>query len=67
VPDQPTSTLDPSLPAGQSTTAKQGIDATLAPSADGTAPPPVSTVPDEAAERALALLADTDPSGWPDE
>jgi UbiD family decarboxylase len=66
IPGLSTSNLDPSLPPGEHTTTKQGIDATLPPGMDGTAPPPVSRVPDDAFGRARTLVSGTDPSGWLD-
>ena len=54
-----TSTLDPSLPAGERTASKLGIDATSPRTA------PRATIPGEASERAAQFLAGVDTSGWP--
>lgn len=62
------SALDPSWGAGQRTTSKIGVDATLPPAAARDAPPPtppVIRVPDLALAEARALLAGRDPSRWP--
>lgn len=62
-----TSTLDPSLPLGQKTGSKIGVDATL-PSGRPGAPPPVvprSTVPDSARETAREWLAQATDNSWP--
>lgn len=62
------SALDPSLPEGESTVSKLGIDATIpAPAKSGAARdyPEVATVPQANAERAQTLLDSADSSSWP--
>jgi UbiD family decarboxylase len=63
-----TSSLDPSLPKGASTTTKIGIDATLAPSELEGVPaphPPRIHVREEALARAESILAGADRGSWP--
>jgi 2,5-furandicarboxylate decarboxylase 1 len=69
IPGLTGSTLDPSWPMGAKTAAKIGIDATLPPSSDPSAPkpfPPVATVPQAALDRARALLDGVDMRAWPE-
>ncbi len=63
-----TSTLDPSLPKGQRTGSKIGIDATLPAGAPGTPPPvmPRSTVPESAHQAARRCLARAGGDAWPE-
>lgn len=62
------SSLDPSWPPGARTTSKIGVDATMPPALDTSAPKPFpqrSAVPQAALERAQAMLAGADPTHWP--
>ena len=62
------SALDPSLPEGESTVSKLGIDATIpAPAKPGGAKdyPAVATVPEAHARRAKELLSGAESSTWP--
>lgn len=62
------SALDPSLPEGESTVTKLGIDATIpAPHRPGSPRdyPAVATVPDTHVRRAQERLAGADTNGWP--
>jgi 2,5-furandicarboxylate decarboxylase 1 len=62
------SSLDPSWPAGARTSSKIGIDATLPPASEASAPKPFperSRVPAEALARASALLDGISTESWP--
>ena len=68
VPGLTGSSLDPSWPIGARTAAKIGVDATLPPRLDPSAPqpfPPRAQVPAVALAKAHALLAGIPTQGWP--